>query len=327
MSQYPKSGILAITSHDDAHLAVVQQFLTSEILVIDPLAVLVDADLSFGIAGGNSQVVYRGRNLSGIKSVWFRKPTHHKDIRPKVEENLKDYSDDAVKQHCALIYDQFPSAGWISPYYNIRRAHNKSLGLRTASSLGLRVPDTLFTSDQRQAEAFMADYPQVIIKSLSRTFPRTEDLGPTMFFARKANRGDPLDLSGLHLAPAVFQQAVDADYDLRVVVVGGQVFTSKVTNEGLPEQAVRDWRLGHFTGTVRFEPYDSLPHDIAEKCVQLTRKLGLKFGAIDLVQDKRGSLWFLEINANGQWAFVDDQTANAIGKAIANLLQNPEPPL
>jgi hypothetical protein len=47
----------------------------------------------------------------------------------------------------------------------------------------------------------------------------------------------------------------------------------------------------------------------------------LEFGAIDLVLDKKGEIWFLENNANGQWAFVEEATGQPIGKAMADLLQ------
>ena len=85
---------------------------------------------------------------------------------------------------------------------------------------------------------------------------------------------------------------------------------------------VRDWRAGHDKdmGELAFEPY-ALPDKIARQCVVLTRQLGLPFGAIDLVQDDAGETWFLEINPNGQWAFVDKVTADKIGKAIAQMLE------
>lgn len=289
-------------------------------VVIDPLAILMGLDLSFTHGDDGSMVIYKGTPLTGVSGVWYRKPTQFNSGLLKVAPDLQDYAADALQEHCVLIRDQFPEARWISPYYAIKRANNKSLGLRMAQSVGLLTPATLFTSDKQQAQAFRLKYPEVIIKTLARTYPRMEDKGATMFFARKVQQGAPLNLDGLHLAPAVFQQAVDADYDIRATVVGDKVFPSKITNDGL-SSPVRDWRLGHFTGTVRFEAYTNLPTDITEKCVKLTKQLGLTFSTIDLVRDKQGAYWFLETNPNGQWAFVDDPTADRIGAAIAGLLQ------
>lgn len=83
---------------------------------------------------------------------------------------------------------------------------------------------------------------------------------------------------------------------------------------------IRDWRVAYYTGKLRFEPL-KLPRDIANKCVAHVKALGLEFGAIDLVVDKKGKYWFLENNPNGQWEFIGGQTAELIAKAIARLLE------
>jgi glutathione synthase/RimK-type ligase-like ATP-grasp enzyme len=312
--------LIAITSHDDSHLPVVQQYLDNPLLIIDPLAILVGVDLSCSFTQGKQTVIYRNKPLENVHGVWYRKPTLlEQSMLSNVPPKLREYTSDAIEQHCILIRSQFTQATWISPYYAIKQGNDKSLGLRYAHAVGLTVPNTLFTSDPNQARSFINQYPTTIVKSLARTFPFIEGKGSTMFFAQKVHRGEAIDLDGLNLAPAVFQQAIDADFDIRVNVVGSRIFASKITNPGLLDSSVRDWRQGHFTGTIQFEPY-ALPASTAKQCVDLTKKLGLKFGAIDLVRDKRGTIWFLEINPNGQWAFVDDKTANQIGKAIAVLL-------
>jgi len=48
--------------------------------------------------------------------------------------------------------------------------------------------------------------------------------------------------------------------------------------------------------------------------------LGLTFSAIDFVVDSKGVYWFLENNPNGQWAFVEQETGQQMGKALAELL-------
>lgn len=73
-------------------------------------------------------------------------------------------------------------------------------------------------------------------------------------------------------------------------------------------------------GKLTFEPFN-LPLEVAEKCVNLVKTLGLRYGAIDIVV-KKDIYYFLEINPNGQWAFVDEYNVTLIGKEIAMLLQN-----
>ncbi len=103
-------------------------------------------------------------------------------------------------------------------------------------------------------------------------------------------------------------------------MVGSKVYAAITHDDGVKEiEQVRDWRVGQLLGRIHFDQY-RLPRYMAAKCVALVKRMGLAFGAIDLVMDKAGKLWFLEINPNGQWAFIEDDTAQPIGKAIAELL-------
>jgi glutathione synthase/RimK-type ligase-like ATP-grasp enzyme len=64
-----------------------------------------------------------------------------------------------------------------------------------------------------------------------------------------------------------------------------------------------------------------LPSNILKKCFDLTSRLKLKFGAIDFILDKNGEYIFLEINPNGQWAWIEKQTGYQISDEITNLLE------
>lgn len=63
-----------------------------------------------------------------------------------------------------------------------------------------------------------------------------------------------------------------------------------------------------------------LPKEIEDKCFALTKELGLCFGAIDLIEKANNEFIFLEINPNGQWAWVEALTGLPISKTIAEHL-------
>ena len=63
-----------------------------------------------------------------------------------------------------------------------------------------------------------------------------------------------------------------------------------------------------------------LPAEVSERCVALVQQLGLQYGAIDLILDEDDCYTFLEINPNGQWAWIENLTHLPISKEIANLL-------
>jgi glutathione synthase/RimK-type ligase-like ATP-grasp enzyme len=64
-----------------------------------------------------------------------------------------------------------------------------------------------------------------------------------------------------------------------------------------------------------------LPETVVAACIEVTAALGLRFSAIDLIQDRDGAYWFLEANPNGQWAWIENRTGLPIARAIVDELQ------
>jgi glutathione synthase/RimK-type ligase-like ATP-grasp enzyme len=64
-----------------------------------------------------------------------------------------------------------------------------------------------------------------------------------------------------------------------------------------------------------------LPADLAERCLELVRAYGLEFAAIDLVRARDGRYVFLEINPNGQWAWLEQVTGLPLRSRLVDLLE------
>lgn len=185
------------------------------------------------------------------------------------------------------------------------------------------VPKTIITSDSQRAYKFLKHNQPTIIKTLATAFPAIENK-THFFFTKRVEDADQVNLNNLHLAPAIFQKAIDAVADIRVTVVGHNIFCSIITNKtATDDNAVRDWRFQHSFHGATFETYDKeMPAKIKGQCLAMVRHMKLDYGAIDLVIDKAGKFWFLEINPNGQWAFIEEETGQPIGKALAALLES-----
>jgi len=316
--------ILIITDPSDPHLPFVTNHLKkNEYIVLDVGVISDGAKLTYTVADDGFKVHYEGKELQDVTGVWYRRPRiAQDDLHLNIRPDYQDYAYSALQKMAGQLYTMFEDAIWISNVYAIRRAENKPLQLKVARQLGFNVPKTCFTSDSTAAKKFVEEHKEVIFKPLSDRWPKPtkKDTQPTLY-ARKVRADEPIDYKGLHLAPAIFQQLIDPAFELRVTVVGDRVFTAKIETSGFTRKAVRDWRLGHREGDLKFTAYD-LPEEMAKKCITLTKELGLNFGAIDLIQAKDGSIWFLEINSNGQWGFVEWATGQQIGKAMAQLLKN-----
>ena len=52
----------------------------------------------------------------------------------------------------------------------------------------------------------------------------------------------------------------------------------------------------------------------------LVHELGLRFAAIDLLADVDGRHWFLELNPNGEWGWLQQQAGLPLADALADEL-------
>jgi glutathione synthase/RimK-type ligase-like ATP-grasp enzyme len=292
-------------------------------IVIDPVpAVINDKGLSFKISTrGKVDCIYDGHALNNVVSVWDRRPTRiSQGLLKTVDPEYLDYSLTSIREHTRQLYLQLSDSLWVSDYFAIQRAEGKSLQLREAAKVGFSIPETIFTSDIKFAKQFVSRHPATIIKGMNNKWPMI-DKTSLIFFSTRVTPKTKLRYQNLNLAPSIFQQAINAAHDLRITVIGDKVFAAKIiadAEEGLAI-GIRDWRIGQYEGTLTVEAYD-LPARVTEQCKRLVSDLGLRFGAIDMIVDTHGKFWFLEINPNGQWAFIEEMTKQPIGKAMARML-------
>ena len=314
--------ILAITEEDDEHLPFVQRHLDEEITIINPYKVSRgQATLTLAHKNGQQSLTYGNVTISDVRSVWYRKPPKLELDKLDIIDEYRTYVTSAINRHVKLIKSLCQDAFWLSDFYNIQRAGSKDYQLSLASSIGFNVPSTILTSDPRAAKEFLKIYRPAIVKSLSSEFPGTET-SLSFFFAKKITDPESISLTNLHLAPAIFQEAIDAVMDLRITVVGDKVFAASIESDSEKRhKGVRDWRFEYRHGGNLFKPYN-LDVTTKKRCVELVERLGLRYGAIDLLVDRTGKVWFLEINPNGQWAFVEEDTDLPIGKTIAGVLSS-----
>jgi glutathione synthase/RimK-type ligase-like ATP-grasp enzyme len=118
--------------------------------------------------------------------------------------------------------------------------------------------------------------------------------------------------NAFRVQPMVVQRRLTRAWDLRVIVVGEWVVAARARTTG------SDWRLNQ---RVSWEPAN-LPRAVIRASTELVRTLGLRYAAIDLVDDGE-SLWFLEANQAGEFHFLDRPLELGIAEAIADELSSP----
>src|SRR6185295_7622249 len=100
-------------------------------------------------------------------------------------------------------------------------------------------------------------------------------------------------------------------------LVGERVFAAAVDSQAL-ERARIDWRKEGERLLRAWTPYP-LPTAVAGRLLELAARLGLSYGAVDIVVTPDGRHVFLEINPAGEWFWLDDVFGpRALSTAIAD---------
>lgn len=257
-----------------------------------------------------------GHTYENIRSVWFRR-TQLPDVSAvQVSDSDKVF---LVGEYEALlnnIYQCLSRKIWLSHPNAVFTAENKLLQLQTAIAVGFTVPDTLVTNKHETLKEFATKHrSKIIAKPISQG--RIHDLdgsGIRTIYTNLIPQHLLDSLDDFLLTPAIYQPYVEKSYELRVTVVGDCVFAAKVDSQSNENTSI-DWRREK----AAFAKY-SLPQDIQTKCITITARLGLSFGAIDLVKTPQGEYIFLEINPNGQWAWLEAELGMPISDKIIEFL-------
>jgi len=110
-----------------------------------------------------------------------------------------------------------------------------------------------------------------------------------------------------------FQQRIAGD-DLRVHVVADRIFATRITTPSI------DYRYAASDGqSILMQPAE-LPGEIAQRCIELARGLGLLLAGIDLKETLEGEYFCFEANPSPGFLFFERATGQPISTALAYLL-------
>ncbi|MEU1778644.1 ATP-grasp ribosomal peptide maturase [Streptomyces abikoensis] len=274
----------------------------------------IGADLTvsarFGICpapvAGQMHTPSRTADLSRVRAVYWRRPEWPRF--PYLPPDDSRFAAAQVRYGLGGILYALDGPLWVNHPLRIAVADYKPTQLALAQRLGLTVPPTLVTNAPADAREFIAAHGQVISKPLRWT-PYERNGVPLTGWADPVT-ADEIDDS-VRVTPHLFQARVDKIADLRVLIAGRRTFTVRI------DSGLLDWRRDYSALSYTVE---GLPRGVNKALLAYLDHVGLVSGSFDLAVDRAGVHWWLELNPNGQWGWLEGKTGLEMSAAFADLL-------
>ncbi len=253
-----------------------------------------------------------------ISSIWYRRPKKsafyqeiNKEHFPYVQEDSWFFTNGLLE----LVGD---STVWISHPENIRKAENKIFQLKIALRCNLKIPNTVIGNSpdevKQMDEVYKNNNNRLIVKPLRHGrfgLKEATKIFHTSVFPAVWTEGE------ITACPIIVQERIPKKRDIRVTIIGDQIFSVGINTVGFSDKTQLDWRRA-----IDEVEYDEiiLPDTISNKLIDMLKIMGLSFGAFDLIETPDGEFLFLEINPNGQWAWIEQKTGLPMREAFINVL-------
>lgn len=283
---------------------------------------LFPAGVQLSAESTNNEVCHtisRGRKrlaASQVRAVWARRIWP-----PRLGDDLDArFHDLCVNESLAALdgfLDGLHQARWVNHLAREREAENKLFQLRIAREAGLTIPRTLMTNDPRQARRFFRKVNGQLVAKLLRPVSMSMSGASSFVYTNRVTSTDLTDTSLLRHSPMVFQELIPKQRELRVAFVGDRLFAGSI-QAGQSARGQVDWRLAE-PAEVSWQSA-AVPREVARKLAVLMSRLGLIYGAIDLIETPTREWVFLEVNPGGEWGMLERDLGYPISDALADAL-------
>lgn len=257
--------------------------------------------------------------LSRVGAIYYRRPTQFQiDEGMSAAERAFAYGEArrgfggvlaalGIDDRCLWLNDPIAAA----------RCEYKPIQLAAAADVGLTIPATLITSDPQAAFAWATELGRpVIYKALGSFWHADEGRVRALYTSPVGDPKELLDPAMSLTAHLLQEQITDKAFEARAVVVGRRVFAVRI--DAASERARIDWRSDYDSLTYTLI---DLPEDVASALVGLHGRLGLVYGAADLICDTAGRWVFLETNQRGEWGWLAEEAGLPVAGAIGDVLE------
>jgi hypothetical protein len=227
------------------------------------------------------------------------------------DPGIDAYMSAELLEYATALGDLTPHWHWFpGTPAQVRRAGSKPVQLAAARRAGLTVPRTVITSDPIAIAGLdRADWVMKPLRSQTVTLA-----GEHRWLGTSALAADDATLLP---APVIVQQRLERATEVRVFVAGttARAFAVEVPTVGYAD-------LKDVVDEARYRRID-LPADVEAPLRWVMSELSSPLACADFVIDSAGDWWFLELNPNGQWYFLQEDAGTDLMSPYVAALHGP----
>jgi hypothetical protein len=268
-----------------------------------------DLDLRFaeGRCSGSLRVAGQRYPLSRFTGIYLR--TMDADSLPELQAAHRTWRGEQTALRARAWEETLLAWTEVAPQRVANRVSftlsnfSKPYQMQAIRAEGFAVPDTLVTNDPAAVRLFRTRHGKVIYKSASSV----------RSIVRLLDDAALKKIDAIRALPTQFQEFIDG-VNVRVHVVGRHTFAARIVSEAVDYRyAGRD---GLDVDMVRFD----VPDDVGQRCIALSRRLGLPFCGIDFKVRPGGEYVCFEVNPSPAYSYYQELTGAPISDALVRYL-------
>lgn len=320
--------ILILTEPGDTHAYAVAEALKrkkAEVILWHTTDFPSRASESIVFENGKKKIILHGLGLelegSNFKTIWHRRPSYVLDeaILHPADQKFADLECNVFRRSLFSLLER--DAFWVNPPDAATYASRKPVQQEAALSVGLTIPDSIYTNDPEEIREFIARHGGEIIYKPFRAVTWKDKDTYWIPYTSALRVESLVEDNFLRLVPGIYQELVPKSYELRVTVIGRQVLAAKIDSQATQTGRL-DWRKSYHE--LNMESY-KIPPCLAKCCISMLNRLGLVFGCFDFIVTPEGKYVFLEVNEMGQFLFLEHYAGLPLLDAFSEFLIQASP--
>ncbi len=314
--------VLILTHLEDSHASSVRSYLNRREVV--NFTVITENLLKYyKINFSSEDLLYTigdGTRIIELTSSW--NIWNRRIMIPDKNKGMPKDLQDLVIDECEKTWDGLLMAHRgkvVNSPQNHFYANSKLDQIRFALKNGMYTPDTIVTNEPSKLRDFYEKHNGNICFKLQKGAVIRTPEGNKVIYTNKVTKEQMKNASLVSSHPSLFQEYIDKEFEIRIIATD-KTTTGIAIHSQDSEVSKVDYR-SYDLENVKY-CHVEIPENVRSFCQSMLSHYELHFGAFDFIYSKEGKYFFLELNPNGQWLWLEEQSEyNLTGEVADNLIE------